>query len=172
MVGWIVYSVILTVCSAPHGKEQIRPCPRWQPISKWGQEYLEVVYSSDLGPDSWRCHRAFLISWHFQTQRKNSADESSILMGFWILFAAAAASLLVIQGKKKNYQADSGEEAMLTAFLLPFLLSNHGPCLMRREAACVYLFERLKIIIYIPSWWSKDPYLLSGQKTSLELKPC
>lgn len=43
-VSWVVNSVRLALPfpSLPW-QEETRPSPRWQPISKWGQEYFEVV---------------------------------------------------------------------------------------------------------------------------------
>lgn len=76
-------------------------------------------YSPDMGLVSRRYHGAFLISWHFLIWGKNPADESLILMGFWILFAAAAASPLVIH-EKRIYQANSGKRQCWQPFSCHF----------------------------------------------------
>lgn len=51
-VSWVVNSVRLLAGPALHWWEQTRPSLGWQPFSKWGQEYFEVVtaLTGDLTP--------------------------------------------------------------------------------------------------------------------------
>lgn len=123
-------------------------------------------YGSDMGLVSRRCHSASLISWHFQTWGKNPADESLILMGFWILFAAAAASPLVIH-KKRNYQTNSGERLCRQRFSFHFHYQNLAAASWGQElfvslsCASVWGAEKMLLVTVVIEralfvWWTEN----------------
>lgn len=114
---------------------------------KWGQEYFEVVtaLTGDLTLRDATKPFNFLT---FPDTRKNPADESSILMGFWILFPATAASPLVIQRAKRIIR-QTQEKKQPDCIQLPFLLSDLSPCFMEKSfvsLSCVCLLEVIGII--------------------------
>lgn len=97
-------------------------------------------YSSDLGFVSWRCHSAFLISWHFQTWRKESGWWVTNINGVLnpICYGSCFSFSYSHTQKEKDFQENSEKEAVLAAIQLSCALSDLGPCLMARGSVCFF----------------------------------
>lgn len=168
-VSWVVNSVRLALPFPDRKKPGQVPGD-----SQFPNEAKNILKWLPLWRGTWLLEmpRSFLISWHFQTSRKKPADESPILMGFWILFASAAASPFVIQrvtgiigqaqGKK---QSDCHSVSIFIIRPQPFLLGE----VICFFALCVSVGSNENNYLAFLPWWSKQAFS-DGKKASAALK--